>query len=82
MILLIPHLNMRAKYTLIDTAGIRKKSRVHETTEKYSVIRTLRSIERADVVLILLDATEGVIEQDQRIAGYVHEQNKANIIVK
>lgn len=69
------------KYTLIDTAGIRKKSRVHETTEKYSVIRTLRSIERADVVLILLDATEGVIEQDQRIAGYVHEQNKANIIV-
>jgi len=69
------------KYTLIDTAGIRKKSRIKESTEKYSVIRSLKSIERADVVLIMLDAMEGVIEQDQRIAGYVAEQAKANIIV-
>lgn len=69
------------KYTLIDTAGIRKKSRIKESTEKYSVIRSLKSIEQADVVLIMLDAMEGVIEQDQRIAGYVAEQAKANIIV-
>lgn len=68
-------------YILIDTAGIRKKSRIKETTEKYSVIRALRSVDRADVVLIILDATEGVIDQDQRIAGYVQEQCKANIIV-
>lgn len=68
-------------YILIDTAGIRKKSRIKETTEKYSVIRALRSVDRADVCLIMLNATEGVIEQDQRIAGYVHEQSKANIIV-
>ncbi len=69
------------KYILIDTAGIRKKSRIKEATERYSVIRTLKSVERADVVVTMLDATEGVIEQDQRIAGYVHEQGKASIIV-
>ncbi|HBQ25411.1 MAG TPA: ribosome biogenesis GTPase Der [Syntrophomonas sp.] len=68
-------------YILIDTAGIRKKSRIKEATEKYSVIRALKSIERADVVLIMLDATEEVSEQDQRIAGYAHEAGKANIIV-
>lgn len=68
-------------YILIDTAGIRKRSRIKEPTEKYSVIRALKSVERADVVLIMLNATEGVTEQDQRIAGYVHEQAKANIIV-
>jgi len=68
-------------YILIDTAGIRKKSRIKEATEKYSVIRSLKSIERADVVLIMLDATEGVSEQDQRIAGYAHKAGKANIIV-
>lgn len=69
------------KYILIDTAGIRKKSRIKEPTEKYSVVRSLKSIERADVVITMLDATEGVNEQDQRIAGYVHEQGKANILV-
>ncbi|MDD2620467.1 MAG: ribosome biogenesis GTPase Der [Syntrophomonadaceae bacterium] len=69
------------EYILIDTAGIRKKSRITEATEKYSVIRALKAIERCDVALIMLDATEGVIEQDKRIAGYVHEQAKANIIV-
>lgn len=68
-------------YVLIDTAGIRKKSRIKEATERYSVIRSLKSIERADVVLFMLDATEKVNEQDQRIAGYVHEAGKANIIV-
>ncbi len=69
------------KYILIDTAGIRRKSRIKEATERYSVIRSLKSIERADVSLIMLDATEGVTEQDQRIAGYVHEQAKPNIII-
>ncbi|HNX28630.1 MAG TPA: ribosome biogenesis GTPase Der [Syntrophomonadaceae bacterium] len=69
------------KYVLIDTAGVRKKSRVKVPTEKYSIIRTLKSIERADVALIMIDATAGVTEQDQRIAGYVHEQYKPNIIV-
>jgi len=69
------------KYILIDTAGIRKKSRIKEATERYSVIRALKSVERADVVVTMLDASEGVIEQDQRIAGYVHEQGKASIIV-
>jgi len=69
------------KYILIDTAGIRKKARIKEPTEKYSVVRSLKSVERADVVITMLDATEGVNEQDQRIAGYVHEQGKANIVV-
>ncbi len=69
------------RYILIDTAGIRKKSRISEATEKYSVIRSLKSIERADVVVTMLNATEGVIEQDKRIAGFVHEQGKANVLV-
>lgn len=69
------------KYILIDTAGMRKRSKIREATEKYSVIRALKSIERADVVLIMLDAKEGVLDQDKKIAGYVHEQGKANIIV-
>jgi GTP-binding protein len=69
------------KYILIDTAGIRKRSRIKEATEKYSVIRSLKSIERADVVLIMLDAVDKVTDQDQRIAGYVHEQGKASIVV-
>ncbi|NLB89253.1 MAG: ribosome biogenesis GTPase Der [Syntrophomonadaceae bacterium] len=69
------------KYILIDTAGIRRKSRIKEATERYSVIRSLKSVDRSDVCLIMIDATEGVTEQDQRIAGYVHEQAKPNIIV-
>ncbi|HWP96622.1 MAG TPA: ribosome biogenesis GTPase Der [Syntrophomonadaceae bacterium] len=69
------------KYILIDTAGMRKRARIKESTEKYSVIRALKSVERADVVLIMLDAQEGVLEQDTKIAGYVHEQGKANILV-
>lgn len=69
------------KYILIDTAGMRKRSHIKEPTEKYSVIRALKSIERADVVLIVLDAVDRVTEQDQKIAGYVNQQGKANIIV-
>jgi GTP-binding protein len=69
------------QYILIDTAGIRKKSRIKEPTERYSVVRALKSVERADVVITMIDATEGVNEQDQRIAGFVHEQGKANILV-
>lgn len=69
------------KYVLIDTAGIRKKSRIKEATEKYSVIRALKTIDRADVVIFMISAEEKINEQDQRIAGYVHEQGKANIIV-
>lgn len=69
------------KYILIDTAGIRRKSRIKEATERYSVIRALKSVDRSDVCLIMIDATEGVTEQDQKIAGYVHEQGKPNIIV-
>jgi GTP-binding protein len=69
------------EYTLIDTAGIRKKSRIKEAAEKYSLIRTLRSIERCDAAIILLDAQEGIIEQDKRVAGYVHDAYKANLLV-
>lgn len=71
----------KKEYTLIDTAGIRRKARIKETTERYSVIRAFKSIDRSDVCLIMLDATEKVSEQDQRIAGYVHEQFKPSIIV-
>jgi GTP-binding protein len=69
------------KYVFIDTAGIRRKSKVYENVEKYSVIRSLTAIERSDVCLILIDSVEGVTEQDKRIAGYAHEAGKAAIIV-
>lgn len=69
------------KYVFIDTAGIRRKSRVYENVEKYSVIRSLTAIERSDVCLILIDANEGVTEQDKRIAGYAHEAGRASIII-
>lgn len=65
---------------LIDTAGLKKKSRVSFVVDKYSMIAAIRSIERADVVLLTIDATEGVVEQDARIAGYVLERGKAMII--
>jgi len=68
-------------YLLIDTAGIRRKSRIDLPTERYSVIRALRAIDRSDVVLMLIDAVEGVTEQDKKIAGYAHEQGKASVIV-
>jgi GTPase len=69
------------KYVIIDTAGIRKKGKVYESTEKYSVLRALRAIERSDVVLVVLNAEEGIIEQDKKIAGYAHEAGKGIIIV-
>ncbi|WP_054740506.1 ribosome biogenesis GTPase Der [Cellulosilyticum ruminicola] len=68
-------------YVLIDTAGIRRKSKVKENIERYSVIRTLAAIERADVVLIVISAEEGVTEQDTKIAGMAHEAGKGCIIV-
>lgn len=68
-------------YVLIDTAGIRRKSRINVLAEKYSVIRSLRSMERADVVLLILNAAEGIMEQDKRVAGYIQKSYKANIIV-
>jgi GTP-binding protein len=69
------------KYTLIDTAGIRKKSRVSETVEKYSVLRAFAAVERADVCILVIDADKGVTDQDIRIAGYSHDNNKGMIIV-
>ncbi|MCQ6558050.1 ribosome biogenesis GTPase Der [Paenibacillus mendelii] len=69
------------KYVLIDTAGMRKRGKVYETTEKYSVMRALKAIERADVALILINGEEGIIEQDKHIAGYAHEAGKASIFV-
>jgi GTPase len=68
-------------YVIIDTAGMRKKGKVYESTEKYSVLRALRAIERSDVVLVVLNADEGIQEQDKKIAGYAHEAGKAVIIV-
>ena len=69
------------KYVLIDTAGMRKRGKVYETTEKYSVMRSMKAIERADVVLVLINGEEGIIEQDKHIAGYAHEAGKASIFV-
>jgi GTP-binding protein len=68
-------------YLLIDTAGIRRKGKTTEKLEKYSVVDSLRSIERADVVLMVIDAVEGVTEQDERIAGYIHEAGRGCIFV-
>ena len=69
------------KYNFIDTAGMRKKSKVDDTIEKYSVLRATMAIERSDVCLILIDANDGVTEQDTKIAGLAHEAGKACIIV-
>ncbi|WP_010301112.1 ribosome biogenesis GTPase Der [Kurthia senegalensis] len=69
------------EYVIIDTAGMRKKGKVYETTEKYSVLRAMRAIERSDVVLVVLNGEEGIQEQDKKIAGYAHEAGKAIIIV-
>ncbi len=69
------------KYRIIDTAGMRKKGKVYENTEKYSVLRALRAIERSDVVLIVLNGEEGIREQDKRIAGYAEEAGKGVMIV-
>ena len=68
-------------YVFIDTAGLRRKSKIKEDLERYSIIRTVTAVERADVVLIVIDATEGVTEQDAKIAGIAHERGKGIIIV-
>ncbi len=73
--------NETGKYCFIDTAGMRRKSKVDDLIEKYSNLRTINAIERADVCLILIDANDGVTEQDTKIAGLVHEAGKAAIIV-
>lgn len=69
------------EFVMIDTAGMRKKGKVYENTEKYSVLRALRAIERSDVVLCVLNAEEGIREQDKKVAGYAHEAGKGIIIV-
>lgn len=71
----------KKKYTLIDTAGIRKKSKVLESVEKYSVLRAFTAVERADICILVIDADKGITEQDIRIAGYSHDNNKGMIIV-
>lgn len=68
------------QYLLIDTAGIRRKSRVNDNVEKYSVLRAYMAVDRADVCVIMIDATEGFTEQDSKIAGYAHEQGKASVV--
>lgn len=69
------------KFLLIDTAGIRRRSKVYENVERFSVIRSMSAVDRADVVLIVIDATEGVTEQDTKIAGIAHDEGKACIFV-
>jgi len=69
------------KFILVDTAGLRRKSKVKEEIERYSVIRTYTAIERADVCILMIDATEGITEQDERIIGYAHEMNKAIMVI-
>ena len=76
-----PFENETGKYVFIDTAGIRRQSKVEERVEKFSVMRAKLSIERADVCLIMIDAREGVTDQDTKIAGLAHEAGKASIIV-
>ena len=73
--------NEHGKYLFIDTAGMRRKSKVDDAIEKYSNMRSVSAIDRADVVLILIDANEGVTEQDTKIAGLAHEAGKASILV-
>ena len=67
-------------YTMIDTAGIRKRGKVYENTEKYAVMRALRAIDRSDVVVVVLDGAQGIHEQDKRVAGYAHEAGRGVII--
>jgi len=69
------------KYSIIDTAGIRRRSKIDLSTERYSVIRSLRAIDRCDIVLMLIDAVEQLTDQDKRIAGYAHEKGRASILV-
>ena len=76
-----PFVHNGEEYTLIDTAGIRRKSKVNEDIEKFSVIRAVAAVERCDVCMLMIDATEGVTEQDKKIAGIAHEAGKGIVIV-
>ena len=76
-----PFENETGRYVFIDTAGMRRQARVDEAIEKYSVMRAMQAVERSDVCLILIDAQDGVTEQDTKVAGYAHEHGKAAIIV-
>lgn len=69
------------KFAMIDTAGIRKRGKVYENTERYAVMRAMRAIDRSDVVLVVLNAEEGIREQDKKIAGYAHEAGRGIIVV-
>ena len=73
--------NELGKFILVDTAGIRRKSKVKEDIERYSVIRALASVENADVVILMIDAEEGISEQDEKIIGYAHEMKKAIMVI-
>lgn len=69
------------KYCVVDTAGMRKKGKIYENVEKYSVLRALSAVEKSDVVLMVIDGNQGIIEQDKHVAGYAHEAGKAVILV-
>src|SRR5690606_32037685 len=69
------------EFVLIDTAGLRRKKKIEGGVERYSVLRTLRAVDRSDIVFLMLDAEEGVTEQDKKIAGYVHESGKGCAII-
>lgn len=71
----------RGRLVFVDTAGLRRKSRIEDPVERYSVLRALRAVDHADVVLVMLDATETVTEQDKKVAGYGHDQGKAAVLV-
>ena len=69
------------EYVFIDTAGLRRKSKIKEELERYSIIRTVTAVERADVVVMVIDAVEGITEQDAKIAGIAHDRGKGIVIV-
>ena len=69
--------NNKQEYVFIDTAGLRRKSKVKEDIERYSIIRTVTAVDRADVVILVIDANEGVTEQDAKIAGIAHDRARA-----
>lgn len=77
----VPVMKDGQTYLFIDTAGMRRKGKIDEPIEKYSIIRTLRAMDRSDVVLMVLDAVDGVTEQDKKIAGYAHEAGKGIVLV-
>ncbi|KJS83432.1 MAG: GTP-binding protein Der [Peptococcaceae bacterium BICA1-8] len=76
-----PFKHNEQEYVIIDTAGMRRKNKISDPTERYSVVRSLRAVDRCDVVLMVINAVDGVIEQDKKIAGYALEQGKACILV-